>query len=538
LLRQTGLADDGVLRHYASVAPAAPKASQPAAQDHPGSERQKPTTAAKPHLTHSQVLSEYLPKISADGGERTAIVEVGLGLTSSTIAAYARSVNAKYYACDANADLIAAVRDRLSPDGFIDFRTGDSEATLAEVAKELATCHFVFLDGAPSATKTFREFLLLEPKLVPGSILVIDNAAIPGTDQPLRSPCRKGKILVPYLLASPYWEVFGRPNDGDSMVVAIMHAAPKHADAASEDIQYTVAFDREWHRRVPRSVTTTISTAPTTLQSLRSRLDYGMQIEVLVSALYHFLLKPGDIAIDAGSSGGLHTIPMASLVSPGGKIHAFEAQPGTAAWLARSFADRIPPGSLEAHGVALGDERATVEFIIDKSSVGLSHVRRPDEPLPDPTDQARALVKVPMVPLDTVLPEISGVTFMKIDVEGMDFRTMRGARRLIALNQPIITFENGSVGITDEEFFEFFERIGYEVYDLHNTPFDKANFGTPALTFQAVCGPHGSAELRKAQAVIEFFWSTLGKRSTIGSWKETRDICHNVFAYMVDNARF
>jgi predicted O-methyltransferase YrrM len=204
------------------------------------------------YLSHSDVLSMYLPRIAVQDDERVAIVEVGAGITSPTIAAYARSVGAKYYACDANAELIAALRERISTDGFVDFKVGDSEITLPGVAHEIGICHFAFLDGAPSAMKTFREFLILEPKFVPGSILVVNNAAIPGTDRPLRSPCRKGKILVPYLLASPYWEVIGLPEDGGSMIVGIMHEVPEYADETYEDILYTVAGDRDWHLRIPQ----------------------------------------------------------------------------------------------------------------------------------------------------------------------------------------------------------------------------------------------------------------------------------------------
>jgi predicted O-methyltransferase YrrM len=153
-------------------------------------------------------------------------------LTSAILAQKARTLGARYYACDSNADLVDAMRGSISDDGFVEFRVGDSPMTLSAIAREVDYVDFAFLDGAAFAMKSFREFAVLEPKFRPGSILVMDNAALPGETRPLRSPCRKGKIVVPYLLASPFWEVIGLPEDGDGMVAAIMHEDASFADNA------------------------------------------------------------------------------------------------------------------------------------------------------------------------------------------------------------------------------------------------------------------------------------------------------------------
>jgi hypothetical protein len=58
---------------------------------------------------------------------------------------------------------------------------------------------------------------------------LIDNAALPG-EKALLTACRKGKILVPYLLASPHWQVFAHPHAGDSMISAIYKDEPSYAN--------------------------------------------------------------------------------------------------------------------------------------------------------------------------------------------------------------------------------------------------------------------------------------------------------------------
>jgi hypothetical protein len=67
--------------------------------------------------------------------------------------------------------------------------------------------------------------------------VLIDNAALPGA-RLLLSPCRKGKLLVPYLLASPVWRVKAHPRAGDSMVSALHDRAGARADASYEDPGY------------------------------------------------------------------------------------------------------------------------------------------------------------------------------------------------------------------------------------------------------------------------------------------------------------
>ena len=67
--------------------------------------------------------------------------------------------------------------------------------------------------------------------------MLIDDAALPGA-RLLLSPCRKGKLIVPYLLASPFWSVTAHPRAGDSMVSAVLDAIGARADSGYEDPSY------------------------------------------------------------------------------------------------------------------------------------------------------------------------------------------------------------------------------------------------------------------------------------------------------------
>jgi predicted O-methyltransferase YrrM len=147
-------------------------------------------------------------------------------------------VGAALYSCDVDAEKIAELR-RLGGDALenVHFIEGDSLDSLARIAARHEQIDFALFDSAPSATHTLHEFQLLEPRLGPGSRVLVDDAALPGA-RLLLSPCRKGKLLVPYLLASPFWRVKAHPRAGDSMVSAIHDRIGARADASYEDPKY------------------------------------------------------------------------------------------------------------------------------------------------------------------------------------------------------------------------------------------------------------------------------------------------------------
>lgn len=80
-------------------------------------------------------------------------------------------------------------------------------------------------------------------------LLLIDNAALPGETR-LLSPCRKGKVIVPYLQASAWWRVYGHPLEGDSMISAVRESTPDFADRDYEWPEYVDpwewSFNKEW----------------------------------------------------------------------------------------------------------------------------------------------------------------------------------------------------------------------------------------------------------------------------------------------------
>jgi hypothetical protein len=52
--------------------------------------------------------------------------------------------------------------------------------------------------------------------------------------------------VVPYLLASPWWEVRGHPAAGDSMISAIRHENPDFVNKAYEWPEFVDQWEEEF----------------------------------------------------------------------------------------------------------------------------------------------------------------------------------------------------------------------------------------------------------------------------------------------------
>lgn len=174
------------------------------------------------------------------------VVETGGGLSTIALATLARTHQAQVFSLDYNADKVSDLKSKAPVvDEIVEFLIGDSIESLKSIAATQDRIDLLFLDSAASALHTWREFSTVEHLLHPGSCVIIDNAAVPGAKH-LLSPARKGKVLVPYLLASPFWQVTGHPRAGDSMVSAVQHERPDYADPAYEAPDYIDNWKRQF----------------------------------------------------------------------------------------------------------------------------------------------------------------------------------------------------------------------------------------------------------------------------------------------------
>ncbi len=159
---------------------------------------------------------------------------------------------------------------------------------------------------------------------------------------------------------------------------------------------------------------------------IKAWLVRGLLWEKHLEELFPRYVKPGSTVIDAGAHIGTHTLALAKLAGPEGRVYAFEPQRkifrelvynmrlnGVSNVVPLRFALGDSAGVIEMARATLGNEGAT--------PVGLGG------------DQAE------LRSLDSF--GFRNVSFMKIDVEGFEDHVLDGARETVQRNRPVILIE-------------------------------------------------------------------------------------------------
>jgi FkbM family methyltransferase len=148
------------------------------------------------------------------------------------------------------------------------------------------------------------------------------------------------------------------------------------------------------------------------------------QWEGLLSRTILACVKPGDIAIDIGANIGYDTLLMNNAVGSTGLVLAFEPVAQHLALLIRSI-QHTKNNNVVAQSLALSDEASVARITL--SSVynsGMPNLRPGESGPSQPILTARLdrLIKVDQFPR---------IRFVKIDIEGFEFRAIQGMGQLI-----------------------------------------------------------------------------------------------------------
>lgn len=161
-------------------------------------------------------------------------------------------------------------------------------------------------------------------------------------------------------------------------------------------------------------------------------------------------LSPGGLAIDAGANGGGWTKPMAGFFDV---VHAFEPVPANYIRLEQHVADEISNGRVIAYNFGLMDSDGSHGF--DINYVG--YAQR------DPHRSAAADTPWPSFfpcrKIDSL--GLSGVKFLKIDVDGSEPKLLEGAVETISRDRPLIFIEVKWMSPDTKQ--SFLDRLGYRM---------------------------------------------------------------------------
>lgn len=199
------------------------------------------------------------------------------------------------------------------------------------------------------------------------------------------------------------------------------------------------------------------------------------QYEWAETAIVAQLLRAGATAIDVGANIGYYTALFRCLVGPRGAVHAFEANPFTAALLKLGMA-RNGWHDIVINAKALGDAAGTLQVRQMDLDLALTDdaLNLGGWSLHEATSGAW---EIPVLPLDQYVRDhhIEKVHFLKADVEGFELKVLQGAKTVVRKLRPYIMFEMRAPVTADrlrcEQMVEHLEHDGYVCCRIVKRPF-------------------------------------------------------------------
>lgn len=225
-----------------------------------------------------------------------------------------------------------------------------------------------------------------------------------------------------------------------------------------------------------------------------------------IAALLPRLVSPGAACLDIGGHYGAFAYEMETL-SRGGWLGIVEASPWKAGLLRRRFP------RAEVFEVAVSDRDGVATFYENVARPGFSS-------LSDRRSRGQTRpVRVALARLDALVAAERRIDFIKIDVEGHEYRALCGGAALLARDRPVILFEAGAAEDRDLDMSDCVRLfawltggLGYAIYsagDLHlgRPPLDPAGFAAcrtyPFVAFNFIAVPAGKAPASRAEKTGE-----------------------------------
>lgn len=169
-------------------------------------------------------------------------------------------------------------------------------------------------------------------------------------------------------------------------------------------------------------------------------------------------LQPQTTIVDIGARKGNWYREVAKFF-PDSEAHLFEPTPNIVEHIQRKYKKETQ----HIHGVALSDVEGKLDFHIDLELGGWSGLTQQRE------NGKYKTIQVQVKTLDSF--KLKNVGLIKIDVEGNELKTIRGAAKTIKKYKPIVYFECADVHMKNYDYgsgdiFDFFEKLNMDVIDL------------------------------------------------------------------------
>jgi FkbM family methyltransferase len=178
-------------------------------------------------------------------------------------------------------------------------------------------------------------------------------------------------------------------------------------------------------------------------------------------------LQPGQAALDIGAHRAAYTYWMSRIVGPRGAVYAFEPQPALAEQLDR-FASTCRHRNVRVCPVALSDHAGEALLAVPREFAAGATLEYGAVPA------GTELLRVPLATLDDYLDAIQAqrpIALIKCDVELYELHVLRGGRRTLERDRPILLVESHAltgVPAAANATFDFLQQLGFQGYFFHH----------------------------------------------------------------------
>lgn len=149
----------------------------------------------------------------------------------------------------------------------------------------------------------------------------------------------------------------------------------------------------------------------------------GVAESAIVEEISAFFGDSEGTYIDVGANIGLTTIPIAKKHKV--RCIAFEPDPMNFKYLQLNVIQNLPEISVDMKQMALFDRRSILQLALSDGNLG-------DHRITFSGIEGRRMVGVPAVPLDDIVPEVSGRLAIKVDTQGAEPFVIAGGRKVFA----------------------------------------------------------------------------------------------------------
>ena len=218
--------------------------------------------------------------------------------------------------------------------------------------------------------------------------------------------------------------------------------------------------------------------------SFRTEETYRAHFENVLKEAASYLIHDGQTVLDCGANVGKHALNFAKYVGDEGLVVAIEPSPQTYAVLENRIRRNVNAHRIQTLNCAVGAVSKSIDFFHNKKHPALSSAIEASAGNPEQLERHSMRCRK----VDNLREIKSGVDFIKIDVGRFEFEVFKGAEKTLKKHKPPVFFENNrgageNSGLyTKEEFFGFFEKLGYVIAAANGMIIDASTWHLPGPT--------------------------------------------------------